>query len=60
MTADAQFAGNAERADTGALKAEVRSPFQKPAFRAIAVSVFDSDGDGVADTVRLTGKKGKT
>src|SRR5439155_20780414 len=46
-------------ADTGALKAEVRSPFQRPAFRAIAVSVFDGDGDGVADTVRLTARRGK-
>jgi CSLREA domain-containing protein len=47
-------------ADTGALKAEVRSPFQKPAFRRILVAVFDSDGDGVADTVRLTARQGKT
>jgi fibronectin-binding autotransporter adhesin len=46
-------------ADTEALKAEVRSPFQTPAFRGIVVSVFDSDGDGVADTVRLTARKGK-
>jgi hypothetical protein len=46
-------------ADTGAVKAEVRSPFQKPAFRAIAVAAFDGDGDGVADSVRLTARKGK-
>jgi hypothetical protein len=46
-------------ADTGALKVEVRSPFQKPAFRAIAVAVFDADGDGAADSVRLTARKGK-
>ena len=46
-------------ADTGAVQSEFRSPFQKGAFRAIAVSVFDSDGDGVADTVRLTARKGK-
>jgi hypothetical protein len=46
-------------ADTGALKAEVRSPFQRPAFRAVAVAAFDADGDGVADSVRLTARKGK-
>jgi hypothetical protein len=46
-------------ADTGALKAEVRSPFQKPAFRAIAAAAIDGDGDGVADSVRLTARKGK-
>src|SRR5262249_18115833 len=46
-------------ADTGELKAEVRSPFQKPAFRSIAVTAFDSDGDGAADTVRVTARKGK-
>jgi hypothetical protein len=46
-------------ADTGAVKAEVRSPFQKPAFRAIAVAAIDGDGDGLADSVRLTARKGK-
>jgi hypothetical protein len=46
-------------ADTGALKSEVRSPFNRPAFRRIVVSVFDSNGDGLADTVRLTARKGK-
>src|SRR5262249_24329909 len=46
-------------ADTGALKAEVRSPFQKPTFHAIAAAAFDSDGDGVADAVRRTAKRGK-
>jgi hypothetical protein len=46
-------------ADSGALKAEVRSPFQKPAFRAVAVAAFDSDGDGVTDSVRLTARRGK-
>jgi len=46
-------------ADTGALKSEVRSPFQKPAFRRIVASAFDSDGDGLADSVRLTAKRGK-
>jgi hypothetical protein len=46
-------------ADTGALKSEFLSPFQRPAFRAIAVSVLDSDGDGVADTVRFTARRGR-
>jgi hypothetical protein len=46
-------------ADTGAVKAEVRSPFQRPAFRAIAAAAIDGDGDGVADSVRLTARKGK-
>jgi hypothetical protein len=46
-------------ADTGALKAEVRSPFQGPAFRRILAAAFDSNGDGVADTVRLTARRGK-
>jgi hypothetical protein len=46
-------------ADTGEMKAEVLSPLQRPAFRAIAVSVFDSDGDGVADTIRLTARRGR-
>jgi hypothetical protein len=46
-------------ADTGALKVLVRSPFQKPDFRAIAVAAIDGDGDGMADRVRLTARKGK-
>jgi hypothetical protein len=46
-------------ADTEALRAEVRSPFQRPAFRAIAVAAIDADGDGAADSVRLTARKGK-
>jgi hypothetical protein len=46
-------------ADTGAVKAEVRSPFQRPAFRAIVVAAFDGDGDGVTDSVRLTARRGK-
>jgi hypothetical protein len=46
-------------ADTGALKGEVPSPFQKPAFRDIQVSVRDGNGDGVADEVVLTARKGK-
>ena len=46
-------------ADTGALKSEFLSPFQRPAYRSIAVSVFNSDGDGVADAVRLTARRGR-
>jgi hypothetical protein len=45
--------------DTGALKEELPSPFQKPAFKNIRVSVRDSNGDGVPDQVVLTAKKGK-
>jgi uncharacterized protein YkwD len=45
--------------DTGALKEELASPFQKPAFKNIRVSVRDSNGDGVPDQVIFTAKKGK-
>src|SRR5262249_42741945 len=46
-------------ADTGAKKREFTSPFQAPAFKNIQVRVRDSDGDGVADQVVVTAKKGK-
>jgi parallel beta-helix repeat protein len=46
-------------ADTGAPKGQFFSPFQKPAFRNIKVSVRDSNGDGVPDQVVLTARKGK-
>ncbi len=46
-------------ADTGELKAEFRSPFQKPAFRGIVAAVLDTTGDGVADTVVVRARKGK-
>jgi hypothetical protein len=46
-------------ADTGAPKGQFFSPFQKPAFRNIQVSVRDSNGDGVPDQVVLTARKGK-
>jgi hypothetical protein len=46
-------------AGTGLVKREIRSPFQKPVFRAIVVSLRDADGDGVLDTVVLTARKGK-
>jgi hypothetical protein len=46
-------------ADTGAQVGQITSPFQKPAFRAIQVSVRDSNGDGMPDEVVLTARKGK-
>jgi uncharacterized protein (UPF0548 family) len=45
-------------ADTGAVKAWFRSPFQRPAFRNIAAVAVDSNGDGVADAVLLAARKG--
>jgi Calx-beta domain len=46
-------------ADTGALKSQFASPFQRPAFKNIGVSVRDGDADGVADQVVVTARKGK-
>jgi len=46
-------------ADTGAVKVEFTSPFQKSAYRAIRILVLDSDGDGVPTQVVLLGRKGK-
>jgi hypothetical protein len=46
-------------ADTGAKKSQIISPFQKSKYKAIKVTVRDSNGDGVADQVVLTAKKGK-
>jgi hypothetical protein len=46
-------------ADTGAKKAEFPSPFQKPAFKSIQVSVRSSTGLGVPDLVVVTARKGK-
>jgi hypothetical protein len=46
-------------ADTGALDRVFPSPFQKPAFKNIQVSVRASNGDGVPDEVVLTARKGK-
>jgi hypothetical protein len=46
-------------ADTGAVQSEVLSPFQKSAFRRIVAAAFDSNGDGVADSVLLSAKRGK-
>jgi hypothetical protein len=46
-------------ADTGAMKEEFLSPYQKPVFTNIQLTVRDSDGDGLADQVVLTAKKGK-
>jgi hypothetical protein len=46
-------------ADTGALKREFASPFQKPAYKNVQVTVRDSNGDGIPDQVVVTAKKGK-
>jgi hypothetical protein len=46
-------------ADTRAEKEEFFSPYQKPAFTNIKVSVRDSNGDGIPDQVVVTAKKGK-
>jgi hypothetical protein len=46
-------------ADTGAPERQFISPFQKPAFKGISVTVGDSNGDGVADLVVLTARKGR-
>jgi hypothetical protein len=46
-------------AGTGALKGSLLSPFQKPGFKDVQVSVRDSNGDGVPDEVVLTARKGK-
>jgi hypothetical protein len=46
-------------ADTGAEKETFTSPYQKPVYQGIQVSVRDSNGDGVADQVVLTARKGK-
>ena len=46
-------------ARTGEVLQEIKSPYQKPTFAHIAVSVWDADGDGIPDTVVLTARKGK-
>jgi hypothetical protein len=46
-------------ADTGAPERQFISPFQKPAFKGISVTVRDSNGDGLADQVVLTARKGR-
>jgi hypothetical protein len=45
-------------ADTGALKKVFLSPFQRPAYRNIQVSVRDSNGNGVPDQVVVTARRG--
>jgi hypothetical protein len=44
---------------TGAEVESFASPFQKPAFRDIHVGVIDSNGDGIADAVVVTARKGR-
>jgi hypothetical protein len=41
-------------ADTGAVKAVFRSPFQNPPFQKIRVTTQSAKGDGIADTVVLS------
>jgi autotransporter-associated beta strand protein len=43
----------------GGTPKELRSPFQKPAYRGITVLAKDTNGDGSDDSVVVTGKKGK-
>jgi hypothetical protein len=38
---------------------EVRSPFQRPAYRGIAAAVYDLDGDGILETLGFTARKGR-
>jgi Calx-beta domain len=47
-------------ADTGELKTEFRSPFQRPAYRQIVAKAVDSNQDGLRDAVRLTARKVST
>jgi hypothetical protein len=44
-------------ADTGEIKARFDSPFNKPGFRRISVSLLDQNGDGVQDAVQVTALK---
>jgi hypothetical protein len=46
-------------ADTGALTSRFVSPFQRRRYKAIRVSLRDSNGDGVPDQVVLTARKGQ-
>jgi hypothetical protein len=39
---------------------EVRSPFQRPAFRGIAAAVYDLGGDGITETLCFTARKGRS
>jgi hypothetical protein len=44
-------------ADTGAVKTELNSPFQKGAYTQIAVLTIDSNGDGAPDAVQISAIK---
>jgi autotransporter-associated beta strand protein len=47
-------------ADTGAIKREFKSPLQNPIYTRIKVAVIDSNADGAADLIAITGfKNGK-
>ena len=43
--------------DTGEIKAQFNSPFQRPAFHQIAALALDTDGDGAVDAVQLTARR---
>ena len=43
----------------GGTPKELRSPFQKPAYKGITVLAKDTNGDGSDDSIVVTGKKGK-
>ena len=47
-------------ADTGEVMTEFRSPFQRPTFYKIVATAFDSDGDGLADAMKLTARRTDT
>ena len=47
-------------ADSGELKTEFLSPFQRPAYRQIVARAVDSNQDGLADAVRLIARKVST
>jgi Calx-beta domain/FG-GAP-like repeat/FG-GAP repeat len=47
-------------ADSGELKTEFRSPFQRPAYRQVVARAVDSNKDGLRDAVRLTARKVST
>jgi hypothetical protein len=45
-------------ADTGAVIRDLLSPFQKPAYTGIQLTMQDTNGDGAADTAVLRARRG--
>jgi hypothetical protein len=41
----------------GGTPKEIRSPFQRPAYKVITVRAIDTNGDGSDDSIVVTGKK---